>query len=162
MSNAFSLIFLFIFMFALIGMNVFGGSFTEAHGFSEAHGAADGRPCPHALCADGLEEKPRQHFDYTVPAMITVFVLTTGEWVEALKPVAEIYGPMAAGFFIPVVLIGKYLLLNLLVALILTEFADSADSAETPRDSTERRGSDSTERGSNERDRARHHRGVRP
>ena len=41
-----------------------------------------------------------------------------------MEPCSAIYGPVCSIFFIFVVLIGKYLLINLLVAVILTEFAD--------------------------------------
>ena len=46
-----------------------------------------------------------------------------------MEPVTRLEGPVAASFFIAIVVIGKYLLVNLLVAVILTEFGDS--TAET-------------------------------
>eukprot|EP00325_Prymnesiales_sp_UTEX-LB-985_P005588 CAMPEP_0174713198 /NCGR_PEP_ID=MMETSP1094-20130205/13955_1 /TAXON_ID=156173 /ORGANISM="Chrysochromulina brevifilum, Strain UTEX LB 985" /LENGTH=329 /DNA_ID=CAMNT_0015912361 /DNA_START=1 /DNA_END=986 /DNA_ORIENTATION=+ len=62
-----------------------------------------------------------------MPAMITVFILLTGEWVDALEPTMAIEGGVAAIFFIFIVMLGKYLLMNLLVAVILTEFAEGED-----------------------------------
>ena len=58
----------------------------------------------------------------TLFAVITIFILLTGEWVQAMHPVTAILGAPASLFFVAVVLIGKFLLMNLLVAVILTEF----------------------------------------
>ena len=120
MSNLMILIVLSMFMFALLGMQLFGGLFTEENGYSST-------PCPAEICEDGLLEKPHFHFDYCSPAMITIFIILTGEWYDAMEPVTTIYGGGAAIFFIAVVLIGKFFLLNLLVAVILHEFADEAN-----------------------------------
>ena len=57
--------------------------------------------------------------------MLTVFVLLTGEWIDAMEPVADILGPHVCVFFIFVVILGKYLLMNLLIAVILNEFQDN-------------------------------------
>ena len=122
MSNVVFLILLAMFMFSLLGMQLFGGIYREETGYSSA-------ACAGGACADGLEEKPHHHFDYCFPAMLTVFVLLTGEWIDALEPAAAILGPSVAIFFIFVVLLGKYLLLNLLVAVILHEFQEG-DSKE--------------------------------
>ena len=51
-------------------MQLFGGVYTEAHGFSPT-------PCSAELCEGGLMEKPHFHFDYCGPAMITIFILLT-------------------------------------------------------------------------------------
>lgn len=130
MVNIFILIMLCMFMFSLLGMQLFGGIYSEANGFSPDH-------CPGGVCAQALEEKPRFHFDYCGPAMITIFILLTGEWVEAMEPVASIEGPSASAFFILVVLVGKFMLMNLLVAVILHEFADdTASPGASPRKSS--------------------------
>lgn len=39
--------------------------------------------------------------------MITVFILLTGEWIDAMEPAAAIEGAVSSIFFIGVVLIGK-------------------------------------------------------
>ena len=64
--------------------------------------------------------------------MLTVFILLTGEWIDAMEPAAAIVGPICSLFFIFVVLLGKYLLMNLLVAVILTEFQED-DTPQTAR-----------------------------
>ena len=86
-------------------------------------------PCPHGLCPDpDLNPLPRWHFDYFAPALMTVFVLMTGEWVDAMVPAVGAYGLPAVLFFVLVVLLGRYLLINLLIAIVLESFADDSDS----------------------------------
>ena len=149
--NLASLIVLFVFMSALLGMQLFGGLYRPQTGY-------DLQPCPGGTCADpALIEKPRLHFDYCMPAMITVLVLLTGEWAEAAETSSTQQGPLASTFFIIVVLVGKLLLMNLLIAIILTEFAEMGDgdsagaaalpdkgggSAAEPRDSEAERGAE--------------------
>ena len=128
MTNVVFLICLAIFMFALLGMQLFGGIYTPSTGYSST-------PCPLGGCAGGLLDKPFYHFDYCGPAMLTIFVMITGEWVEASHAAAGVLGPSVNFFFIPIVLIGKFVLMNLLVAIILTEFAErpvSADESQEP------------------------------
>ena len=99
---------------------LYGGVYSPETGYAW-------EPChtyPGHACPDGLVEKPHYHFDYVGPGMITVFILLTGEWVDAMEPLAAIEGPGVSAFFVVVVVVGKYLLINLLVAIILTEFAE--------------------------------------
>ena len=35
-----------------------------------------------------------------MPAMITIFILITGKWVDAMQPVAAAYGLWVGAFFI--------------------------------------------------------------
>jgi hypothetical protein len=87
---------------------LFGGIFTPAAGYSDV-------PCPGGVCPNPeLEPLPRQHFDYFFPAVLTVFVITTGEWVDAMDPGASVAGPPAAFFYATVLLFGRFLLINLL------------------------------------------------
>ena len=132
MRNLFVLIILCMFMFSLLGMQLFGAIYTPANGYSLAD-------CPGGICTDGLKEKPPFHFDYCAPAMITIFILLTGEWVDAMSPVTAILGPDASAFFIYVVLLGKFFLLNLLIAVILCEFGEDAASPPSSPGKTPRR-----------------------
>jgi hypothetical protein len=142
MVNIVILICLCMFIFALIGMQLFGGVWTEANGYSPVHCVTDSSKVQHR-CANGLQEKPRFHFDYSGPSMITVFIVLTGEWVDQLEPVASVFGPSASIFFISVVVLGKFLLINLLVAVILHEFAEDNSGPSTER-STKSDASDAT------------------
>lgn len=73
-----------------------------------------------------------------------------GEWIDALKPPAAILGNGGAtAFHILVMAIGKYLLMNLLVAVILNEFAEGDALPITAR--TERTERNSLDRNENAR-----------
>ena len=65
--------------------------------------------------------------------MLTVFILLTGEWIDAMQPAAAVIGARCSAFFIFVVVLGKYLLMNLLVAVILKEFAEEDTGLTTAR-----------------------------
>ena len=57
MMNLVFLIVLTMFMFALLGMQLFGGIFIPDNGYSAS------TLCPGGVCPDGLEAKPYYHFD---------------------------------------------------------------------------------------------------
>ena len=126
MTNVMLLTIIVTFMFALLGMQLFGGIFNPETGYSLDF-------CMHD-CADGLLPKPRYHFDSFAPAWVTIFILLTGEWVDAFTPAAAQLGPVVAAFYIGVVVVGKYLVLNLLIAVLVAEFAGDEDGMEDPRD----------------------------
>ena len=128
LANIVVLIALCMFIFALLGMQLFGGIWSESNGYSlTSCPPVNQSPSSHR-CANGLYEKPRFHFDYAGPAMITVFIILTGEWVDEMAPITSAVGPSASIFFIGVVMLGKFLLLNLLIAVILHEFSGEKDT----------------------------------
>ena len=97
----FILLFLVTMIFALLGMQIFGGQFNEAHGYGEED--------------EGFAPLPRYHFDYFVPAMLTCFIVTTGAWYAPMLEGVNVIGPGAVFFFLVVVIIGTYVMMNLLV-----------------------------------------------
>ena len=81
---------LLLIIFALLGKEMLGGAFDEAHGYGP-----------------GLLEKPRFHFDYFPPAMITCFILMTGtSWYDGMVEAMGVAGHGIALFFIVVLIIG--------------------------------------------------------
>ena len=92
--------------FPLLCTQLFGGIYNPSTGYSLQ------TACPGDECSDGFPPKPSYHFDYCYPAMLSIFVLLTGEWIDATEPAATIMGPVCALFFIFVVLLGKYLLVS--------------------------------------------------
>jgi hypothetical protein len=103
-------------------MQIFGGVFSPANGFS---------PCTGGDCNDAqLEPKPRLHFDYFVPAMLTVFTLLTGEWAGAMRQGTAVVGMHESLYYVLVLLVGRFLIINLLIAVVLNAF--SADHVEEP------------------------------
>ncbi|GIY71696.1 muscle calcium channel subunit alpha-1 [Caerostris darwini] len=106
------LLFLFIMIFALLGMQVFGGRFNYKN----------------------LEEKPRHNFDSFVQALLTVFQILTGEdWNEVMYDGIRAYGGvssygvLACVYFIILFICGNYILLNVFLAIAVDNLAD-ADS----------------------------------
>ncbi|XP_037051066.1 muscle calcium channel subunit alpha-1 isoform X2 [Bradysia coprophila] len=106
------LLFLFIVIFALLGMQVFGGRF-------------DFNP---------TQEKPRSNFDSFWQSLLTVFQILTGEdWNTVMYDGIRAYGGVktpgviACIYFIILFICGNYILLNVFLAIAVDNLAD-ADS----------------------------------
>ncbi|XP_024223897.1 muscle calcium channel subunit alpha-1 isoform X6 [Bombus impatiens] len=104
------LLFLFIVIFALLGMQVFGGKFN----FSD------------------LQNKPRHNFDSFWQSLLTVFQILTGEdWnavmydgIRAYGGVSS-FGMLACFYFIILFICGNYILLNVFLAIAVDNLADA-------------------------------------
>ncbi|XP_026471734.1 muscle calcium channel subunit alpha-1 [Ctenocephalides felis] len=104
------LLFLFIVIFALLGMQVFGGKFNF----------------------DPTKDKPRGNFDSFWQSLLTVFQILTGEdWnvvmydgIQAYGGVASI-GILACIYFIILFICGNYILLNVFLAIAVDNLADA-------------------------------------
>ncbi|XP_077996994.1 muscle calcium channel subunit alpha-1-like [Glandiceps talaboti] len=104
------LLFLFILIFALLGMQVFGGRFN----FNKT------------------EYKPRSNFDNFWQSLLTVFQVLTGEdWNEVMYDGIQAYGGvnspgiMASIYFIILFICGNYILLNVFLAIAVDNLADA-------------------------------------
>ncbi|KAE9412850.1 hypothetical protein Angca_007910, partial [Angiostrongylus cantonensis] len=104
------LLFLFILIFALLGMQLFGGKFN----FPTMH--------------------PYTHFDTFPVALITVFQILTGEdWNEVMYLAIEAQGGIYGGgmvyciYFIVLVLFGNYTLLNVFLAIAVDNLANAQE-----------------------------------
>uniref|UniRef100_A0A915BGY2 Voltage-dependent calcium channel type A subunit alpha-1 n=2 Tax=Parascaris univalens TaxID=6257 RepID=A0A915BGY2_PARUN len=104
------LLFLFILIFALLGMQLFGGKFN----FPNMH--------------------PYTHFDTFPVALITVFQILTGEdWNEVMYLAIESQGGVYGGgmvycvYFIVLVLFGNYTLLNVFLAIAVDNLANAQE-----------------------------------
>ncbi|CAF0874259.1 unnamed protein product [Adineta steineri] len=105
------LLFLFIVIFALLGMQMFGGKFDEIF---------------------EVEEKPRNNFDSFWGALITVFQILTGEdWNEVLYTGIRalgglgLVGTVVCVYFIVLFICGNYILLNVFLAIAVDNLADA-------------------------------------
>lgn len=105
------LLFLFIVIFALLGMQVFGGKFAET--------------------TSGIEENHRSNFDTFSQSLLTVFQILTGEdWNEVMYIGINAYGGVdsmgiwACLFFIILFICGNYILLNVFLAIAVDNLAD--------------------------------------
>lgn len=69
---------------------------------------------------DGIS---RYHFNTTTDAMITMFIVLTGEnWNQVMSTVALAHSGkqvLAVIFFVSAILIGNFMLLNLFLAILL-------------------------------------------
>ncbi|XP_026834081.1 voltage-dependent calcium channel type D subunit alpha-1 isoform X2 [Drosophila erecta] len=113
------LLFLFIVIFALLGMQVFGGKFNF----------------------DGKEEKYRMNFDCFWQALLTVFQIMTGEDWNAVMYVGinayggvSSYGALACIYFIILFICGNYILLNVFLAIAVDNLADADSLSEVEKE----------------------------
>ena len=107
LSNLFLLLALGIFIFALLGMQLFGAQFTPATGYPEV---------------------PRTNYDCIGTAMLTVFVVMSGEnWNDVWADTKHAVGAGSAAFYVLLVVAGNFVTLNLFVAILLNAFADDSD-----------------------------------
>lgn len=104
------LLFLFILIFALLGMQLFGGAFNFE------------------------DETPAANFNTFAIALLTVFQILTGEdWNEVMYKAIESQGGIHHGgmiysvYFIILVLFGNYTLLNVFLAIAVDNLANAQE-----------------------------------
>ncbi|XP_011497163.1 PREDICTED: voltage-dependent T-type calcium channel subunit alpha-1G [Ceratosolen solmsi marchali] len=102
----FSLLVLFIFIFSILGMNLFGCKFCET-----MSGGSD-------------IECDRKNFDSLLWAIVTVFqILTQEDWNVVLFNGMQKTSHWAALYFVALMTFGNYVLFNLLVAILVEGFS---------------------------------------
>nr|CDS16897.1 voltage dependent L type calcium channel subunit [Echinococcus granulosus] len=105
------LLFLFIVIFALLGMQIFGGRFNFLS-----------------------LRKPRSNFDNFYQALTTVFQILTGEdWNEAMYMGIKSYstqpfGSLVCLYYVVLFICGNYILLNVFLAIAVDNLADTGQS----------------------------------
>ena len=104
-SNLFVLMFLLMFIFALLGMQAFGGT--------------------------GVGVDSRWHFDYFYSGMLAVFGIFTGAWVDAFQACADAVGvTLSVAYFVPALIIGFFIVMNLFIAILLEAFVEEEEEEE--------------------------------
>ncbi|KAL7669231.1 hypothetical protein ACOME3_009896 [Neoechinorhynchus agilis] len=105
------LLFLFITIFALLGMQMFGGKFDAI---------------------DNFQEKPVHNFDSFWNSMLTVFQILTGEdWNEVMYDGIRSYGGIRSLgmvvtlYFVILFICGNYILLNVFLAIAVDNLTDA-------------------------------------
>lgn len=115
------LLLLFAFIYAVLGMQLFGGTFD-----------------PSKIGGEPDDSLPRNNFDTLHVAFITVFqVLTAEAWNEVAYDWAAMTTPWHMVYFVSWVILGKYILLNLFLAILLDNFGavgDEEDESELEND----------------------------
>ncbi|XP_053711264.1 voltage-dependent T-type calcium channel subunit alpha-1I-like isoform X2 [Synchiropus splendidus] len=104
------LLMLFIFIFSILGMHIFG--------------------CKFSLKTDTGDTVPdRKNFDSLLWAIVTVFqILTQEDWNVVLYNGMAATSPLAALYFVALMTFGNYVLFNLLVAILVEGFQAEGDA----------------------------------
>ncbi|XP_048869527.1 voltage-dependent T-type calcium channel subunit alpha-1I isoform X1 [Brienomyrus brachyistius] len=104
------LLMLFIFIFSILGMHIFG--------------------CKFSLKTDAGDTVPdRKNFDSLLWAIVTVFqILTQEDWNMVLYNGMASTSPWAALYFVALMTFGNYVLFNLLVAILVEGFQAEGDA----------------------------------
>ncbi|XP_045525614.1 muscle calcium channel subunit alpha-1-like isoform X1 [Pieris brassicae] len=126
------LLFLFIMIFALLGMQVFGGRFDY----------------------DPEEQKERHNFDSFWQAVLTMFQILTGEdWNVVMYHGINAYGGvgtpgmLASIYFIIIFICGNYILLNVFLAIAVDNLGDAEEMDQEVEIVKEKDDGDNTEAG---------------
>uniref|UniRef100_A0A8C7PVF7 Voltage-dependent T-type calcium channel subunit alpha n=1 Tax=Oncorhynchus mykiss TaxID=8022 RepID=A0A8C7PVF7_ONCMY len=106
------LLMLFIFIFSILGMHLFGCKFGSER--------------------DGDTLPDRKNFDSLLWAIVTVFqILTQEDWNKVLYNGMASTTPVAALYFIALMTFGNYVLFNLLVAILVEGFQTETSARST-------------------------------
>ncbi|XP_053687605.1 voltage-dependent T-type calcium channel subunit alpha-1G [Sabethes cyaneus] len=117
----FSLLILFIFIFSILGMYLFGGKFCK---FVDESGQERECTCPEIVSKHPMCECDRKHFNNILWATVTVFqILTQEDWNVVLFNGMEKTSHWAALYFVTLMTFGNYVLFNLLVAILVEGFS---------------------------------------
>ncbi|XP_061686405.1 voltage-dependent T-type calcium channel subunit alpha-1H-like isoform X2 [Syngnathoides biaculeatus] len=110
------LLMLFIFIFSILGMHLFG--------------------CKFGLRQDSGDTLPdRKNFDSLLWATVTVFqILTQEDWNAVLYNGMASTTPLAALYFVALMTFGNYVLFNLLVAILVEGFQAEGDASRSESD----------------------------
>lgn len=107
------LLLLFMYVYALVGMQMFGNQFRFD---------ADGFPVSLAETAAYI---PRSNFDTILWSMVTIFQVLTGEnWNEVFLNGWRSTGWASTLYFLSLVICGNFIILNLFLAILLSNFED--------------------------------------
>lgn len=108
------LLFLFAFIYAVLGMQLFGGTFD-----------------PTKIGGEPGDPLPRNNFDTLHAAFVTVFQVLAGEaWNEVMSDWVAMTTPWHMLYFMSWVIIGQFILLNLFLAILLDNFGAAGDEEE--------------------------------
>ncbi|CAD5222212.1 unnamed protein product [Bursaphelenchus xylophilus] len=109
----FGLLVLFIFIFSILGMNLFGCKFCS----KDEH-----------VAGQAVKRCERKNFDSLLWALVTVFqILTQEDWNMVLFNGMAQTTPWAALYFVALMTFGNYVLFNLLVAILVEGFQESKE-----------------------------------
>ena len=118
-SNFSVLLVLFMFVYTLLGMEIFSYSVM----FNEAGEVT-------TKLSEG--EYPRANFNYFVLAFTSVFIVLAGEdWNTVMYDHVRATNGTSVIFFVSLVILGNFILLNLFLAILLKNFEEKDEDEET-------------------------------
>ncbi|CAG0894816.1 unnamed protein product [Darwinula stevensoni] len=124
----FALLILFIFIFSVLGMYLFGGKFC-VHAETEEECKCSEIHAPNSPCVCD-----RKNFNTFLWATVTVFmILTQEDWNIVLFNAMEKTSHWAALYFVALMTFGNYVLFNLLVAILVEGFSSEKENREARR-----------------------------
>ena len=106
LSNLTFVLCIIIFIFAVMGMQLFGKDYTDK------------------VCEKWECELPRWNFTDFMHSFMIVFRVLCGEWIESMWDCIYVAGPACVPYFLATVLVGNLVILNLFLALLLSSFSD--------------------------------------
>lgn len=106
LSNLTFVLCIIIFIFAVMGMQLFGKDYTDK------------------VCEKWDCELPRWNFTDFMHSFMIVFRVLCGEWIESMWDCIYVAGPACVPYFLATVLVGNLVILNLFLALLLSSFSD--------------------------------------
>nr|XP_022910562.1 sodium channel protein para-like [Onthophagus taurus] len=109
-----------IFIFAVMGMQLFGRNYIDN---------VDRFP---------NEELPRWNFTDFLHSFMIVFRALCGEWIESMWDCMLVGDVSCILFFVATVVIGNFVVINLFIALLVSNFSSNFLSAPTPNDDTKK------------------------
>ena len=105
LGNFLLIVLITIFIFALLGMQLFGGKFD----FPD-------------------EGVPRHNFDTLIWSIVTVFQILTGEdWNAVMYDGIRATNSLASLYFILLLVVGNFIVVNLFVAILLSSFSEKVE-----------------------------------
>ena len=120
------LLLLFMYIFALVGMQFFANQFCFDQRSQLPEGQGKG-------CDWTIYSYPRSNFDNLLRAFVTVFQVLTGEnWNTVMYDAWRSSGGASVIYFIALVVLGNFIVLNLFLAILLGNFEGMEELLSTP------------------------------
>lgn len=132
--DTFTVMILTFFVFAIAGLQLFQGLLTQRC-FDQSTGiiSPSGNICGNRGCAVNeicgkMMDNPNlgnSNFDNIMYSLIQVFVVTTMEgWTEIMEFVREAFSDIVSIYFILIVFVGSFFVMNMMLAVIKSKFTE--------------------------------------
>jgi hypothetical protein len=116
MSSFAVLLFLFMFTYSLLGMELFAFRIKESEHVVDEYGGGGGEKSFYS---------PRANFDSFLSAFTTIFIVLIGEdWISVLFGHMRQTSMITSLFFVTLYVLGNFIMLNLFLAILLKNFEE--------------------------------------